>query len=63
MLVAFAVGVGSLLWMALLTTVMVLERTVSWGARAVRPVGVWLIVLGATVLVHLPGMPGALGPS
>jgi predicted metal-binding membrane protein len=54
MLVAFAAGAGNLVWMAILTTVMVVERTVSGGARIVRPVGTWLILLGVLTLLH-PG--------
>jgi predicted metal-binding membrane protein len=63
MLVAFAVGMENLLWMGLLATVMVLERSVSWGSSVVRPVGVWLVVLGALVLLHPLGIPSVLGPS
>jgi predicted metal-binding membrane protein len=62
MLLAFAAGAGNLLWMAALTTIMVIERTVSWGASIVRPVGAWLMVLGVLVVVHPIGFPAVLGP-
>jgi len=63
MLVAFAVGAGNLIWMALLTTVMAVERTVSWGPRIARPLGVVLIALGLLVMVHPAGLPAVFGPS
>jgi predicted metal-binding membrane protein len=62
MLVAFAVGAGNLLWMGALATAMALERTVSWGAAVVRPVGALLVLLGLTVAVHPAGFPALLGP-
>ena len=49
MLVMFATGVGSLIWMAALTSVMVVEKTSRWGARLVTPVGIGLLVAGAVV--------------
>ncbi|MPZ60952.1 MAG: DUF2182 domain-containing protein [Propionibacteriales bacterium] len=49
MLVMFATGTGSLGWMLLLTAVMVAEKTTSWGARLVTPVGVALITGGLAV--------------
>jgi predicted metal-binding membrane protein len=49
MLVMFAAGVGSLLWMLLLTAVMVAEKTTSWGARLVAPAGIALIAGGLTI--------------
>jgi predicted metal-binding membrane protein len=59
MLLMFATGVGSLLWMLGLTAVMVAEKTTRWGARLVVPVGVVLVlaglVLSATVV--LTGTP------
>jgi predicted metal-binding membrane protein len=62
MLVAFAAGAGNLLWMAALTTVMVIERSVPSGASIVRPVGVWLVALGVLVLLHPAGFPSVLAP-
>jgi len=49
MLVMFATGVGSLLWMLLLAGVMVAEKTTAWGARLVAPAGIALIAGGLAV--------------
>ncbi|HEX6234590.1 MAG TPA: DUF2182 domain-containing protein [Jiangellaceae bacterium] len=46
MLVMFATGTGSLLWMLMLTGVMVAEKTTAWGGRLVAPVGIALIAGG-----------------
>ncbi len=46
MLVMFATGVGSLLWMAGLTAVMVAEKTTKWGGRIVVPTAAVLLVSG-----------------
>ena len=56
MLVMFATGVGSLLWMLGLTAVMVAEKTTRAGARLVRPVALGFI--GAGVLLALPVLLG-----
>ena len=50
MLVTFATGVGSLVWMLALTAVMVVEKTTRWGARLVAPVGIALLVAGSAVV-------------
>ena len=63
MLVAFAAGAGNLVWMGVITTIMVVERTVSWGAAVVRPVGALLVALGVLVMAHPAGFPAVLGPS
>jgi predicted metal-binding membrane protein len=60
MLVAFAVGVANLWWMALLTAVMVYEKTGRDGQRAVAPTGIALIALGALTLI-VPAL-SPLGP-
>ncbi|MGH2417144.1 MAG: DUF2182 domain-containing protein [Candidatus Limnocylindria bacterium] len=68
MLVMFAVGVGSLPWMAALTGVMLVEKTSRFGRRLVPVVGVVLVTWGALILlpsavaahageVHLPADP------
>jgi predicted metal-binding membrane protein len=57
MLVMFAAGVASLLWMALLTAVMVHEKTRPLGARAVPVTGLALLAAGSTALLSA----GALG--
>jgi predicted metal-binding membrane protein len=49
MLVMFATGVGSLVWMLALTAVMTAEKTSRLGARLVTPVGVVLVVAGLAV--------------
>jgi predicted metal-binding membrane protein len=52
MLLMFATGVGSLLWMLGLTAVMVAEKTTREGARLVRPVALGFIASG--VLLAAP---------
>lgn len=54
MLVMFATGVGSLLWMLALAAVMLAEKTATWGRRLVRPVAIALVAAGA--LVSLPAL-------
>jgi predicted metal-binding membrane protein len=56
MLVMFATGVGSLLWMLALTAVMVAEKSSRAGARLVRPIGVTLVAFG--VLLAIPMLLG-----
>jgi predicted metal-binding membrane protein len=55
MLLMFAVGVGSLAWMAALTGIMVVEKTSRFGRRLVPVVGVALLIWGAFTL--LPPAP------
>jgi predicted metal-binding membrane protein len=52
MLVMFAAGVASLVWMALLTVVMVHEKTRPAGRRAVPVTGVALLGLASMVLLY-----------
>ena len=52
MLLMFAVGVGSLAWMAALTGVMLVEKTSRYGPRLVPIVGVALLAWGALVLLR-----------
>jgi predicted metal-binding membrane protein len=52
MLVMFAAGVASLIWMALLTAVMVHEKTRPTGARAVPVTGVALLAAASVVLAY-----------
>lgn len=56
MLVMFATGVGSLLWMLGLTAVMVAEKTTREGARLVRPVALGFVATG--VLLAAPVLLG-----
>lgn len=69
MLLMFAVGVGSLAWMAALTGVMLVEKTSRFGRRLVPMVGIVLMACGCLILlrpatvaahageVHAPGLP------
>jgi predicted metal-binding membrane protein len=52
MLVMFALGVASLIWMALLTALMVHEKTRPSGARTVPLTGVMLLALGSTLFLY-----------
>jgi predicted metal-binding membrane protein len=58
MLLMFAVGVGGLFWMLLLTALMVAEKTTRWGRRLVVPLGLCLLaaaaVIGTTTLAGTP---------
>jgi predicted metal-binding membrane protein len=49
MLIMFGAGVGSLLWMLALTGLMVVEKTASYGARLVAPLGGALVLAGVAV--------------
>jgi len=49
MLMMFAVGVGGLLWMLLITAAMVAEKTTRWGRRLTVPVGVGLLIAAAVI--------------
>jgi predicted metal-binding membrane protein len=60
MLVGFAAAVVSLPWMAILTLVMVFEKTGRGGDRGARPIGVALLALAALVLAY-PGAAPMLG--
>ena len=60
MLVSFAVGLGSLVWMAELTALMVVERAVPGGDRVTGPAGFGLVALGVLVLAHPAGLVGLL---
>jgi predicted metal-binding membrane protein len=60
MLVMFAVGVASLVWMALLTAVMVHEKTRPLGARAVPVTGVALLGAASIALVYSAYAAGTL---
>lgn len=57
MLVAFAVGVVNLAWMAVLTLAMLFEKTGKGGERGVVPIGLGLIGLGVLVLLHPAWLP------
>ena len=60
MLVMFAAGVASLIWMALLTAVMIHEKTRPAGARAVPVTGVALLGAASVVLLYSAYAAGAV---
>jgi predicted metal-binding membrane protein len=60
MLVMFAAGVASLLWMAALTALMVYEKTGPGGQRVVPVAGLVLIAYAALVLAHPAWLPAAV---
>lgn len=60
MLTMFAVGVGSLTWMAALTGVMLIEKTSRRGRRLVPLVGATLLLWGALVVLQPGWLPAAL---
>ena len=60
MLVMFAAGVASLIWMALLTALMVHEKTRPAGRRAVPVTGIMLLAASATVLLYSAYAAGAI---
>jgi predicted metal-binding membrane protein len=60
MLISFAAGVVSLPWMAILTLVMVFEKTGKGGERGAKPIGLALFALAALV-VAFPGAAPVLG--
>ena len=61
MLVMFAVGVGSLAWMAGLTAVMLVEKTSRFGRRLVPVVGLVLVAWGALVLLRTQSVSAHAG--
>jgi len=60
MLVMFAAGVASLIWMALLTGVMIHEKTRPMGARAVPVTGAALLGAASCVLLYSAYAAGAV---
>jgi predicted metal-binding membrane protein len=52
MLVMFAVGVGSILWMLGLGAVMAVEKNMPWGRRLAAPLGLVLITCGLSVVIR-----------
>jgi len=61
MLVMFAAGVASLVWMGGLTALMVYEKTARRGRRGVPLAGVALLAWAALVFLHPAGLPAVLG--
>jgi predicted metal-binding membrane protein len=60
MLVMFAAGVASLVWMALLTAVMIHEKTRPQGAKAVPVTGAALLGAASIVLLYSAAVSGAV---
>jgi len=61
MLVMFGIGVNSLLSMALLTGVMVAEKTAPFGQRLSPLIGIVLLGLAALWLAHPVWLLGGIG--
>ena len=51
MLLMFAVGVGSIGWMLVLSAVIATEKNASWGRHISTPLGVLLVVAGLALAV------------
>ena len=68
MLVAFALGMANLLWMAGLTVLMTLEKRWTHGPLLARVTGVWLTLVGLVIVASAAvgrrvGSPAAYGTS
>lgn len=50
MLLMFAVGLGSMVWMLALGAVTAIEKNASWGRRLARPLGIVLLLAGVSVV-------------
>jgi predicted metal-binding membrane protein len=50
MLLMFAIGVGSLVWMFVLAIFMGIEKNLAWGRNLSQPVGVVLLAAGLTIV-------------
>ncbi|HEY6411482.1 MAG TPA: DUF2182 domain-containing protein [Ktedonobacteraceae bacterium] len=61
MLVMFGLGVGSLVWMALLTGVMVAEKTFPGGQRLSPVIGIVLLLLAVLWLFHPVWLLSSIG--
>jgi len=57
MLIMFGIGVGSLAWMAVLTGVMVVEKTIPGGRHLTPIVGIALLLLTVLWLAHPTWLP------
>ena len=51
MLLMFAVGAGSLVWMLILALLMAIEKNVRWGRRLSAPMGATLLAWAAILLI------------
>jgi predicted metal-binding membrane protein len=52
MLVAFAMGMANLVWMAALTALMTLEKRARKGALLARLAGVWMTAVGLAIVAQ-----------
>jgi predicted metal-binding membrane protein len=62
MLILFALGVMSLLWMAIVAAVIFAEKVIPAGARLTRPFAVLFVALGIWVAVAPSSVPGLTEP-
>jgi predicted metal-binding membrane protein len=62
MLVLFALGIMSLVWMAVLAAVIFAEKVLPYGDRLTRPIAVVLVALGIWVAVAPGSVPGLTQP-
>jgi predicted metal-binding membrane protein len=62
MLALFALGVMSLMWMAVVAGVIFAEKVVPFGRRLTRPIAVALVALGVWVAVSPGSVPGLTQP-
>jgi predicted metal-binding membrane protein len=62
MLVLFAVGVMSVLWMAVVAALVFVQKVPAWGARVVAPLAVALLGLGVWVALAPSSVPGLTLP-
>jgi predicted metal-binding membrane protein len=62
MLALFALGVMSLLWMAVVAVAILVEKVAPYGERLVRPIAVVLVALGIWVAVAPGSVPGLTQP-
>ena len=61
MLVMFGLGVGSLVWMAMLAGAIVVEKTFPGGQRLRPVIGIVLLGLSALWLAHPAWLLGGIG--
>jgi predicted metal-binding membrane protein len=62
MLILFALGIMSLLWMSLLALLMFVEKVTPWGIRFSRPLAIALTIFGLWVAVAPETVPGLTSP-
>jgi predicted metal-binding membrane protein len=59
MLLMFTIGAGSLGWMLILGTFMVMEKNLAWGAKIGRPLGLALIAWSTAIVIANVSAPNA----